>query len=92
MQQRLTPYLNGKIYVRNSYQYSGSISAVQAMLKETVPPRPPTNHEALWDDPKFDNLVSNRLANEVYALQEITVLARELDNVIEQIHAELQRR
>jgi hypothetical protein len=91
VQQRLTPYLNGRIHVRNSYQHSGSLSAVDAMLKETVPPRPPTDHEALWDDREFDNLVSNRLANEVYALHEIMVLARELDNIIEQIDAELQR-
>jgi len=91
VQQRLTPYLNGKIYVRNSYQYSGSLSTVEAMLKKSVPPRPPTDHEVLWDDPKFDNLVSNRLANEVYALQEIKVLARKLDSIIEQINAELQR-
>jgi len=91
VQQRLTPYLNGKVYARNIYRFSGSLTAVDAMLKDTIPPRAPTDHEALWADPEFDNLVSNRLANEVYALSEIAVLARELDNIIEQINVELQR-
>lgn len=90
VQQRLTPYLNGNIHVRNTYKYSGSLTGVDEMLKEIIPPRPPTDHEALWDNREFDNLVSNRLANEVYALHEIRALARELDNIIEQIDAELQ--
>jgi hypothetical protein len=89
VQQRFVPYLNARIPTRNIYRNS---SSHRDTMREAIPPRPSTGYEALWTDAEFDNLVSNRLSNEIFALEEISILVREVENIIEQIEIELQRR
>lgn len=87
VQQRFVPYLNARIPARNIYR---NASSHQDTMREAFPPRPSTSYEVLWTDPEFDNLVSNRLSNEIFALAELGVLVREVENIIEQIEIELQ--
>jgi hypothetical protein len=81
----MAPYLNGKIRVRNVARMTGSSAADYIPRIESV------DYDVLWTDPMFDNLVSFRILNESYALNENKRLAEAVDEIIQIIEKELGR-
>lgn len=81
----LAPYLNGKIRTRNVARASSSASA------ERIPGLESVNYDALWRDPLFDNLVTFRILNELYALRESSRLSEAAKEIIRVIEKELDR-
>lgn len=49
------------------------------------------NYDAVWNDPLFENLVSFRIVNESYALDENERLSEAVDEIIRVIENELDR-
>lgn len=81
----MAPYLHGKIRTRNVARYTSSNTA------ERIPRLESVTYDVLWNDPMFDNLVSFRILNETYALQENSHLGQAVDEIIRVINKELDR-
>lgn len=81
----MAPYMQAKIRIRNVARLTNSAAA------ERIPHLDSVNYDVLWTDPLFDNLVTFRILNETYALQENFRLGRAVDEIIQIIELELSR-
>ena len=81
----LAPYLQSKIRTRNVVRISNSDAA------ELIPRIESVNYDALWNDPVFENLVTFRIVNEAYAVDENDRLSEAVDEIIRVIEKELDR-
>ncbi len=81
----LAPYLQRKIRTRNVVRISNSDAA------ELIPRIESVNYDAVWNDPLFENLVTFRIVNESFALDENDRLSEAVDEIIRVIQKELDR-
>nr|CAP48495.1 putative integron gene cassette protein [uncultured bacterium] len=81
----LAPYLQSKIRTRNVVRISNSDAA------ELFPRIESVNYDALWNDPMFENLVTFRILNETFAVDENDRLSEAADEIMRVIEEELDR-
>jgi len=81
----LAPYLQRKIRTRNVVRITNSDAA------ELIPHIESVNYDALWNDPLFENLVTFRIVNETFAVDENERLSEAADEIIGVIEKELDR-
>lgn len=81
----LTPYLQSKIRIRNVARITHSDAAKLIPYVESV------NYDALWNDPMFENLVTSRILNEAFAVDETDRLSEAANEIIRIIEKELDR-
>jgi len=81
----LAPYLQRKIRTRNVVRISNSDAA------ELIPRIESVNYDAVWNDPLFENLVTFRIVNESFALDENDRLSEAVDEIIRVIQKEIDR-
>ena len=81
----LAPFLQSKIRTRNVARISNSDAA------ELIPRIESVSYDALWNDPLFENLVTFRIVNETYAVDENDRLSEAADEIIRVIEKELDR-
>lgn len=81
----MAPYLHQKIRTRNVSRLTNPNAT------ELLPPLESVDYEALWSDPRFDNLIAYRILNETYVMQEFRWLGEAVDEIILTIETELGR-
>jgi hypothetical protein len=81
----LAPYLHSKIRTRNVVRISNPDAAALIPRIESV------NYDAIWNDPLFENLVTFRIVNEAYAVDENERLSEAVNDIIRVIEEELDR-
>jgi len=81
----LAPYLQSKIRTRNVIRVSNSDAA------DLIPRIESVNYDAVWNDPLFENLITFRIVNESYAVDENDRLSEAVDEIIRVIEKELDR-
>jgi len=81
----LAPYLQSKIRTRNVVRVSNSDAA------DLIPRIESVNYDAVWNDPLFENLITFRIVNESYAVDENDRLSEAVDEMIRVIEKELDR-
>ncbi len=81
----LAPYLQSKIRTRNVVRISNSDAA------KLIPRIESLNYDAIWGDPLFENLVTFRIVNESFAVNENDRLREAVDEIIRVLGNELDR-
>ncbi len=81
----LAPYLHSKIRTRNVIRLSNSDA------EELISPIESVNYDVLWKDRMFENLITFRIVNETFAVDENDRLIEAADEIIQVIESELDQ-
>lgn len=81
----LAPYLQSRVRTRNVARMTHSEVA------KIIPHIEPVDYDALWNDPLFEDLVTFRILNDTYAVDEKNRMGEAADEIIQVIEKELDQ-